>query len=123
MRILLQFARTTRHPRFPAVPTARELAQSESARSLIELAEIPYSIDRPFAAPPQVPAARAKALQEAFIAAHKDSQYLDEAARLGIDISPVGNEEVQRALDRIAATPPATLDAMRRLLAKRGSGQ
>jgi tripartite-type tricarboxylate transporter receptor subunit TctC len=123
MRVLLQFARTTRHPRFPDVPTARELAQSESARALIELAEIPYSIDRPFAAPPQVPTARAKALQEAFIAAHKDSQYLDEAAKLGIDISPIGNEEVQRALDRIAATPPATLDAMRRLLAKRGSGQ
>jgi hypothetical protein len=41
MRALLQFARSTRHPDFPDVPTAREFAESEDARALIELGEIP----------------------------------------------------------------------------------
>ena len=35
MRVLLQFARVTRHPDFPDVPTARELAPSDAARALI----------------------------------------------------------------------------------------
>ena len=59
-RVLVQFARATRHPDFPDVPMARELAKNEAARALIELAEMPYAFSRPFAAPPQVPADRAQ---------------------------------------------------------------
>src|SRR5262249_55882262 len=66
MHALLQFARRTRHPDFAEVPTARELANNETSRALIELAEIPYTLSRPFAAPPDVPEERAKALQAAF---------------------------------------------------------
>ena len=40
-QVLVQFARDTRHPDFPNVPTARELARNEAARLLIELTEIP----------------------------------------------------------------------------------
>ncbi|HEY6705109.1 MAG TPA: tripartite tricarboxylate transporter substrate-binding protein, partial [Xanthobacteraceae bacterium] len=54
-RVLVQFARATRHPDFPDVPTARELAKNEAARALIELTELPYTLSRPFAAPPGVP--------------------------------------------------------------------
>src|SRR5918997_2620828 len=37
MRALLQFARATRHPDFPDVPTARELARSDAERTLIQI--------------------------------------------------------------------------------------
>jgi tripartite-type tricarboxylate transporter receptor subunit TctC len=121
MRVLFQFARATRHPLLPEVPTARELAQSDIARALIELAEIPYFIDRPFAAPPGLPADRAKALQDAFVATHQDARYLDEARKLMIDVSPVDAEGVRRAIERIQAAPAAALDHMRKLLANRGS--
>src|SRR5207253_10292998 len=57
-RVLVQFARATRHPEFPDVPTARELAKDEKARALIELAELPYTLSRPFAAPPNLPPER-----------------------------------------------------------------
>src|SRR6202008_4147229 len=57
-RVFVQFARATRHPDFPDVPTARELAKNEAARALIELVELPYTLSRPFAAPPDLPAAR-----------------------------------------------------------------
>src|SRR5580658_7462955 len=52
MRVLLQFARATRHPDFLDIPTAREIAPSDAARALIELTELPYVMARPFAAPP-----------------------------------------------------------------------
>jgi len=88
--VLVQFARSTRHPQLPDVPTARELAENESSRALIELAEIPYLMARPFVAPPGVPADRAAALQAAFLAVHRDPQFIAEAAQLKIEISAEG---------------------------------
>jgi tripartite-type tricarboxylate transporter receptor subunit TctC len=122
-RVLVQFARMTRHQDFPDVPTARELAKNDAARALIELAELPYTLSRPFAAPPDIPLERANALQRAFLAAHQDPQYLDEAAKLRLDVSPIVGTEVLQAIDRIARAPPELLDYIRRLLSEtRGGG-
>jgi tripartite-type tricarboxylate transporter receptor subunit TctC len=122
-RVLVQFARTSRHPDLPDVPTARELAKNEAARAVIELAELPYALSRPFAAPPGVPAARAKALQRAFLEMQSDPEYLEDAAKVSVDVSPIGADEVLRAIDRIAVAPPELLDYARRLLAEpRGGG-
>jgi tripartite-type tricarboxylate transporter receptor subunit TctC len=116
--ILVQFARATRHPDFPGVPTARELARNETTRTLIELTELPYQLSRPFAAPPGVPANRAKALQAAFIATHKDRDFLEEAANFNIDISPVTGANIQRALETIENAPPQLLDYLKKLFAE-----
>ncbi len=121
-RVLVQFGRATRHPDFPDVPTARELAKSEGARALIELAELPYTLSRPFAGPPDVPADRARALQAAFVAVHRDPSYLEEAAKLRIDVSPIGGDEVLQAIDRIAGAPLELLDYLRKLLADTKGG-
>ncbi|MFL6797366.1 MAG: Bug family tripartite tricarboxylate transporter substrate binding protein [Xanthobacteraceae bacterium] len=119
-RVLVQFARATRHPDFPDVPTARELAKDEKARALIELAELPYIMSRPFAAPPNLPAERAHALQRAFVSVHADPQYLDDAGRLRLDISPVAADGVLLAIDRMASSPPELLDYVRKLFAEKG---
>jgi hypothetical protein len=116
MHVIVQFARAIRHADFPDVPTARELARSDRERALVELAELPYLLDRPFVAPPGLPRERAQALSQAFRAVQSDPQYLDEAARLNLDISPIGGDEVVRAIDRIGAASPDTLDYMKKLL-------
>jgi tripartite-type tricarboxylate transporter receptor subunit TctC len=116
MRALVQFARATRHPELPEVPTARELARNDEARALIALAELSYRISRPFAAPPDVPAERAKALQDAFMAVHQDAAYLEEAARLRMEVSPIDSRAVLDTIDRIAAAPPNVLDYLRRIM-------
>jgi tripartite-type tricarboxylate transporter receptor subunit TctC len=118
MRALVQFARATRHPDFPDVPTARELANGPASRGLIELAELPYVMARPFAAPPGVPADRAAALQAAFLAVHRDPQFLADAAQFRIEVDAVGAEAVLEAIDRIADAPAGLLDQLRRLLTK-----
>jgi tripartite-type tricarboxylate transporter receptor subunit TctC len=122
MRILLQFARVTRHPQFPGVPTARELALNARARALIELAELPNRLSRPFAAPPGVPQERAAALQAAFLAVHKDPLYLEDAGRLKVDVSPIGGAEVLRVINEIAGVPPELLEHMRRLMSEHKGG-
>jgi tripartite-type tricarboxylate transporter receptor subunit TctC len=122
-RLLVQYARLTRHKDFPDVPTARELAPTESGRALIEFTETPLlTMARPYAAPPGVPEARIKALQTAFLAAHRDPQYLDEAARIGIYVSPVSAQDMARSIEQMSQAPPELFDQVRKLLSgnKRG---
>ena len=122
--MLLQFARATRHPDYPTVPTARELAPDDKTRALIALAELPYRLSRPFAAPPGIPPARARALQAAFIAVHNDPAYREDAARLKVDISPIGGPDVVRAIDDIAGAPADMLDVIRTIMMdSKGGGE
>jgi hypothetical protein len=49
--LLVQYARRTRHPDLPDVPTARELARDAKGRELIVFAETPLlTMARPFLA-------------------------------------------------------------------------
>jgi hypothetical protein len=116
MLTLLQFGRSTRHPDYAGVPIARELARWHEERSLIEMMEAPFALTRPYVAPQGVPPARAKALQSAFMAVQKDAAYLDEAARLKLDISPIGPAEVEALLARIAGAPEGLKAAARKLV-------
>ncbi len=116
--ILVQFARRTRHPDLPSVPTARELALNAKARELIVFAETPLlTMARPFVAPPDLPADRLAALRSAFDAAHRDPQFLAEGEKLGIDISPVPAAAISRALDDMTHASPEVFDYMKRLMA------
>ena len=61
-------------------------------------------------------------LQAAFLALHRDPQYLDEAGRLKVDVSPIGGDEVLHAIDGIAGAPPDLLDYMKKLLSESKNG-
>ena len=115
VRALLQFGRTERHKTFPDAPTARELARDDRARALIGLAELPYQLSRPMVAPPSLPADRARALQDAFMAMQTDSEYLKEADRLGLDVSPVDGTQALALIEKLAASPKELLDYMKKL--------
>lgn len=116
MRVLVAFGRSVRHPDFPDVPIARELAKGERERRLIEAIEMPYRIARPFAAPPGVPQERARSLQAAFSATHADKQFLAEAEKAGIDISAIDSAAVLELIRRVAETPPEMLRAIEKLI-------
>jgi tripartite-type tricarboxylate transporter receptor subunit TctC len=116
--VLVQFARRTRHPALPDVPTARELAPNAKAHELIVFAEMPLlTMARPFVAPPGVPADRLAALRTAFDAVHRDPAFLAEGAKLGVDISPVTAADMIHALDEMSHASPAVLDYMKKLMA------
>jgi hypothetical protein len=56
------------------------------------------------------------------MAVQRDPLYLDDAARLKVDVSPIGAEDVVRAIDEIAGAPPDLLDYMKKLLADQKGG-
>ena len=101
---------TRRHgrPRLPELadaPTGRELARDEQARALIAFAELPFFMALPFAAPPGIPPERAKAFEDAFTAMCKDPAFIEEAQKLGLDVSPIDAAALRDLLVRSAATP------------------
>jgi tripartite-type tricarboxylate transporter receptor subunit TctC len=120
VRVMMVFGRGTRFAEFPDAPTARELARNTEDRNLIEILEMPYALSRPYAAPPEVPADRALALQQAFMATQKDPAYLADAEKVGIEISPINAAEIQKLIGQIAKTPPDQLRRIEHLLAAGG---
>src|SRR5215467_12305982 len=115
-RVMVVFGRSTRSPEYPDVPMARELAKSPEDRNLIEILEIPYALSRPYAAPPDVPADRAKALQDAFMATHKDPAYLAEAQKIGIEVSPISGDAIRQLIEKIAKTPADKFKRIEKLI-------
>jgi tripartite-type tricarboxylate transporter receptor subunit TctC len=116
MQVLVVFGRATRHPDFPNAPTARELARTDKDRALIEVVEAPYTLSRPFVGPPDIPADRAAALQKAFMDVHKDPEFLRDAERLGIDVSPIDGNAVLKLIDDISKTPQEQLLSVQKLI-------
>jgi len=106
LRFLVQFGHEQRWKVLPDVPTARELATNADDKALLELAELPFLMARPFLAPPGVPEAQASILKKAFMDANRDPDYLREAAQMKIDISPLSGDEIAKIVTRIAKTPP-----------------
>jgi tripartite-type tricarboxylate transporter receptor subunit TctC len=116
MRVLLVIGRADRHRNYPNVPTARELAKTERERQLIAALELPYKVSRPYAAPPGLPPERLKALQAAFLSVHEDPKFRQEAARSGLELSPIGAEEVMGLIEKVATIPPSQLKAIEDLI-------
>ena len=116
MHVLLQMGRPTRHPLFPDVPTAREVAGDAKTLALVELAEMPHEIPRPYAGPPDIPKDRAKALQAAFMQTGKDPAYREEAKKLDLDVTPMDGEEILAIIKRLVDIPVDVRERMRVLL-------
>jgi tripartite-type tricarboxylate transporter receptor subunit TctC len=118
-RPLLAFGRATRHVDFPEVPTGRELAGDADALALIEFAELPFFMALPFAAPPEIPPDRADALQTAFTAMCADTGFLEEAQKLGIEMSPIAGQQILRLLAETAAMPSDIIARYNRIAEKK----
>jgi tripartite-type tricarboxylate transporter receptor subunit TctC len=116
IRPMLQYARETRLPELASIPTARELARNDEERQLLEISELSYKFGRPFIAPPDLPRERAKALQDAFLAAHKDPDFLAEAEKLQLDISPAGGDEIFTYIKRFDGAPAELLAKIKKIL-------
>ena len=87
-----------------------------AARALLNFADLQFFISLPFAAPPGVPADRAKALQTAFMAMCRDPAVIAAAQKLGIDMSPIDGEAVRQAIAEAAATPREVIDHYNKLV-------
>lgn len=109
IRPMIQFGRIDRLAALKDVPTARELAATPSDRALIEFAELPLLMARPFAAPPGVPAERVAVLRAAFMKTMDDVDYLEDGKKQKLELTPKSGAEVQAIVASLAQVEPAVV--------------
>ena len=58
---------------------------------------------------------RARALQDAFMSMQSDKDYLEEAVKLGLDVSPVAGSAALPLIEQLASTPRELIDQLKKL--------
>ncbi|MDB5649110.1 MAG: family tricarboxylate transporter, receptor protein [Hyphomicrobiales bacterium] len=119
LRVLVQFARATRLPSLPDVPTARELVADPTDRTYLEFAESPFFMAMPFAAPPEIPADRAQILQDAFMKMAAAKAFKTEMTEAGMFTSPIDGKAVHDVITEAAKTPVEARERLGKLLIAR----
>ena len=115
LNILVQIG-LKRAPDLPDVPLMLELATNDADRKLLEFISAETEVARSLVTPPGTPSDRVEALRRAFDAMIKDPEFLAEAAKSDMDISPATGEESQKIADAIVNTPPEIAARARAML-------
>jgi tripartite-type tricarboxylate transporter receptor subunit TctC len=87
------------------VPSVLKYVKSEDDRKVVELVISQQVFQRSYIAPPGLPAEQLDTLRSAFDATMADRQFLDDAERIRIDISPLTGTKVQELVQKLYATP------------------
>jgi tripartite-type tricarboxylate transporter receptor subunit TctC len=109
INILVQLS-YQKHPELAHIPLAGDMAKSKEDQQLIALFAARQVMGRPFFSTPDMPADRAAALRKAFMDTLQDKDFLAEAEKLKLEITPVSGERVQNIVRDIYATPRAVVD-------------
>jgi len=104
INLLVQF-NLEKNADLPNVPVALERAASDEQRQVLRLLIAGQYVGRPFFTSPDIPADRKAALRGAFDATMKDPQFLADAAKLDLEISPVGGAAIDGFLADLYRTP------------------
>jgi tripartite-type tricarboxylate transporter receptor subunit TctC len=116
VRIMTQFGSGKRIAALPDVPTARELAQNDEDRALIEFSEGSLTLGFPIAAPPGVPADRVAILREAFRQTMADPAFRADGEKAKLEYSPRSGAELEAAILKYSTTPPEIRERYKKLL-------
>jgi tripartite-type tricarboxylate transporter receptor subunit TctC len=98
------------------VPLTVSFAKTEEDRQVMELIYSQNLFGRPYFMAPDVPAERVAAMRKAFAAMLADRALLADAQKVGLDIGPMGGEELQALVARLYAFPPKVIERAKRSL-------
>jgi tripartite-type tricarboxylate transporter receptor subunit TctC len=94
-----------KEPELKDIPFALELTNDKEKLQILKVVLVSQEMARPFAAPPGIPAERKAALVKAFAETMKDPDFLAEAKKQVLDVSPVAAKDVEAMLGEVYATP------------------
>jgi tripartite-type tricarboxylate transporter receptor subunit TctC len=114
IRPIIQLSGRTRLANMPNVD---DYAKSDEGRQVHGLIFGAQALGKLYAAPPDVPAARRDVLRAAVMAAVKDPDFVAEAAKMQMDISPTTGAAVESAIARLSAASPAIIERVKRAFA------
>lgn len=111
VNILLQMS-LAKHPDIPEVPLVMDLAETREQKQIFRLMFARQRMGRPYVAPPGVPEERVAALRKAFMDTMKDPEFLAEAKKAKLEITPVSGEEIQTLIDELYEDTPQEIVEM-----------
>lgn len=98
------------------IPHVDDYAKSESDRQTYGLIFGVQALGRIFLSPPGTPEARRNALRTALLAAMKDPQFMADAMKAKIDISPMTGAEVEQLIARLSSASPAIVERVKQVV-------
>jgi tripartite-type tricarboxylate transporter receptor subunit TctC len=98
------------------VPEIWGFIKNENDRKAVELVVSQQVFSRPHVVAPETPAEQVKLLRAAYDAVMVDAQFLAEAEKLRLDISPSPGAKLQQLVKNVYATPAATVERARAII-------
>lgn len=98
------------------VPLSMELARDDSDRKVLALINSGTGMGRPIFTTPKVPAERIEALRRAFDRTMTDPEFLAEAEKLQIEVTPKNGETLQALATDVSRTPPELVAMAKKLI-------
>jgi tripartite-type tricarboxylate transporter receptor subunit TctC len=105
INILVQLA-LQKHPELPDVPLITDQAKNEEQKQILTLIFARQALGRPYLAPPGIPQDRVDALRQAFMDTMQDKEFLAEAEKAQLEITPIGGDALQKLVAEVYKTPP-----------------
>jgi tripartite-type tricarboxylate transporter receptor subunit TctC len=105
VNLLVQLS-LAKHPDLPDVPLITDLAKTEEQKQVLKLIFARQTMGRPFLAPPGLPKDRADALKKAFMDTMKDPEFLAEAEKSNVEVTPVDAATIEKLVIDVYKTPP-----------------
>jgi tripartite-type tricarboxylate transporter receptor subunit TctC len=92
------------------IPHVDDYAKTEDDRKVFGLIFGTQALGRIFVSPPAMPTARKAALRKALIDTMKDPEFIADATKVQIDISPMTGEQVEAFIARLSTASPAVIE-------------
>jgi tripartite-type tricarboxylate transporter receptor subunit TctC len=103
-------------PDLPGVPRVVDLARTDEQRQILELFSQSEKVGRSWTAPPGLPPQRVAQLRAAFTATLQDADFLADAARMQVSLSPLPGDQLQAIIDKSFDYAPAIVTRAQTLI-------
>ena len=102
-----------KHPDLAGVPHLYDYVKTADDKKVLDLIYGRHILGRPLAAPPNIPADRAKALRAAFMATMKDPEFLKGAKTQHLPVEPWDGKKVHEIINKFLNYPPSVVKRAR----------
>ena len=106
INVLVQMS-LQKHPDLPNVPLVLDLAKTPEQKQILTLVFARQALGRPYLAPPGLPPDRLEALRKAFMDTMKDPEFLAEADKAKLEVTPLDGAKAQQIIADAYKVDPA----------------
>jgi tripartite-type tricarboxylate transporter receptor subunit TctC len=115
--IVLQMIPERRHPDLPKVPMITDIVKSEDAQKIIQAGIYDYAaIARPYVFPPNTPKDRVLMLRKGLVETYKDPEFIADAQKARLDMSPLTGEELEKVVARTYKLEKSIIEKLKEIL-------